>query len=95
MTLTELARTMRKNHKFKFLTAHAVGSDAYLVNAYTSKPLFSRKYKVWCKRFGKKYRCSNVIEAVANFDELDLSEYKKKDGKINFSRCIVEVKNDC
>ena len=87
MTLTELARELRKLFKFKYLTAHRSGVELFL-RMYAKEPSYFKTYSVWGE-------ADAVFFPIAVSEDLrvdiDLSEYKDADGNIDYSKCIVEV----
>ena len=89
LTLTELARELRKIFKFKYLTVEMAIYNPYFC-LWTERPYWNGKY--WgAKEDGQKHMVTDFLsfEIVAS---IDLSEYKDADGNIDYSKCIVEVK---
>ena len=86
MTLTELARELRKLFKFKYLTYSNEyeedeiclfqGRVAYVDGAWNDQP---------------PYAMAMVIDPDLLSAKLDLSEYADENGEIDYSKCIVEV----
>ena len=85
LTLTELAGELRKLFEFKYLT---VTDDWPMptVMMWSKKPEYDRGWNIV---FSSSYLGSFNYWAVRN---IDLSEYKDADGNIDYSKCIVEVK---
>lgn len=87
MTLTELARELRKIFRFKYLTAHRSGVELFL-RMYAKKPSYFKTYNVWGN-------ADAVFFPIAVSEDLridlDLSEYADEHGEIDYSKCIVEV----
>ena len=85
MTLTELARELRKIFKFRYLTV----DDSRCIYAWRGKkPRYLEEEKYWT---GNSSEISIVLETWAHEVDLDLSEYRDADGNIDYSKCIVEV----
>lgn len=85
MKLSELANELRKIFKFKYLTADAL--EGKYVALWTAKPFFTG-YE-W--RFTQEACCVADIR-FHRIPVVDLSEYADKAGNIDYSKCIVEVK---
>ena len=84
ITLTELAQELRKIFRFRYLTAEA--QLGKIVALWTDKPFFTGYG--WC--FTDEAKCVLDIR-FHHIPVLDLSEYKNKNGFIDYSKCIVEV----
>lgn len=87
LTLTELARELRKIFKFRYLTAHKSGVEIFL-RMYVKRPSFFNTYGVWGNENATFFPIA-VSEDLRV--DLNLSEYKDEDGTIDYSKCIVEV----
>ena len=88
MTLTELARELRKVFRFKYLTKDPIG-DIY---CWDGKPVYDAVESFWAS--GSRGGVTPVLEtwpSCSCVKPLDLSEYKNTDGNIDYSKCIVEV----
>lgn len=85
MTLTELARELRKIFKFRYLT---VSRNTNLLLIWKKKPAF-RGRREW--QLDGPVDQFLIIEPDFLSINLDLSEYKDADGNIDYSKCIVEV----
>lgn len=91
LTLTELAREMRRLFKFEYLTCEFYGgSKFYVISLWNGKPRW-RGCSWWL--------CDNCdliadIKLHMEFAEPDLSEYRGADGIIDYSKCILEVTDD-
>lgn len=91
LTLTELAREMRRLFKFEYLTCEFYGgSKFYFICFWNGKPRW---------RGGSWWLCDNCdligdIKLHMKFAEPNLSEYTDADGIIDYSKCIVEVSDD-
>ena len=91
MTLEELAQMLRKIFKFKYLTAEIVIYNTYFC-MWDQKPRWNGKY--WeAEEDGKKHIITDFL-AYEIVKELDLSEYKDENREIDYSKCIVEVRNE-
>ncbi len=90
LTLTELARELRKKCNFKYMTAESGLGDLSTAHLWSDKPYFDVA-KTWICTKGRMYGwlASDVFPFT-----LDLSEYRDADGNIDYSRCIVEVADD-
>lgn len=92
MTLEELAQDLRKIFKFKYLTLEHTG----YISLWKNRPKYSEDFtgsgKTW--RRGDDHICGLCAYLFPNsIDvELDLEEYKDAEGNIDYSKCIVEVK---
>ena len=89
LTLTELAREMRKLFEFDYVTVDANESITFWVR----KPLYISMCGLWER--------NTYLNSWDIFDidfssavNLDLSEYADESGEIDYSRCIVEVSDD-
>ena len=89
LTLTELAREMRKLFEFDYVTVDANESITFWVR----KPLYISMYGLWERNaYLDSWDIFNIdFSSAVN---LDLSEYKDADGNIDYSKCIVEVSDD-
>ncbi|MBO8469845.1 MAG: hypothetical protein IAA72_08690 [Spirochaetes bacterium] len=90
LTLNELAKELRKLFEFKYLTCDGCGDQRdYCI--WLDKPEYTRDGWI-------VYTISSVVNSLLLFEsyklaiQLDLSEYKDADGNIDYSKCIVEVK---
>lgn len=86
LTLTELAREMRKLFEFDYVTVDANESITFWVR----KPLYISMCGLWDRNaYLDSWDIFNIdFSSAVN---LDLSEYKDADGNIDYSKCIVEV----
>lgn len=91
MTLTELAKELRKSLRFKWLTLDHTG----YVTLWKSRPRYADypegTGKIWYR--GDSYiggMCAHIFPNAIN-TALALEEYADKNGKIDYSKCIVEV----
>ena len=92
MTLTELARELRKVFRFKYLTVFKYPRWEYAYIAlYGVKPSFLHRggLKEWS--FMGNSGGNVGFDAYNLSVDLDLSEYADADGEIDYSKCIVEV----
>lgn len=92
MTLTELARELRKIFGFGYLIAYGSELYGYRVRAYLLKPKYIPIGGFWFN----ETRGNDALLDISFSDlmcDLDLSEYEDEDGNIDYSRCIVEVKD--
>ena len=99
MTLTELARELRKIFDFKYLTC-----DMYeKIRMWRVRPEFRNQTSIFdCGswRIPRKQSHASREAALAEkhgfgrslVSPLDLSEYADEKGNIDYSKCIVEVK---
>lgn len=89
MTLTELARELRKLLNFGYVTLEGSLGDYYQLSLWQKKP----KFIDWCKSWSASYGGCVYGWLTTNClsTELDLSEYVDADGNIDYSKCIVEV----
>lgn len=93
MTLSEFAYELRKIFKFKYLTVSpdVCGCPMKIYCWASIRPAYNKKGRMWL--ISHEGSCT----IVSHFEEwnlensLDLSEYADKDGKIDYSKCIVEV----
>lgn len=91
MTLTELARELRKIFNFKYLTAFCDG-ERLLIELWSHKPSYVYDYGNWFWYFmpykmrGQACFCSEDLIADINLDE-----YMNSSSNIDYSKCIVEV----
>ena len=87
MTLTELAREMRKLFEFDYVTVDANESITFWVR----KPLYISMCGLWERNaYLDSWDIFNIdFSSAVN---LDLSEHKDENGNIDYSKCIVEVK---
>lgn len=89
ITLEELAYELRKIFKFKYLIVENIRYENDLtVWIYECLPVFEADKGLWYSDHGHDvgFFVSDLVK------HLDLSEYKDESGKIDFSKCIVEVK---
>ena len=106
MTLTELARELRKIFRFKYLTVdkdschypHPVIEIWDVYPEYKEIPTVKDEYwnpsqETRCWDHGN-YVYSGKFCLHSLTAELDLSEYADENGEIDYSRCIVEVSDD-
>lgn len=90
ITLSELALELRKTFNLDYLTAEHL-SESY-IRIWRGKPGWSLCAESW-------YYGKDGAREIAGFfqqdlvadEQLDLSEYKDKNGDIDYSKCIVEV----
>ena len=89
LTLTELAREMRKLFEFDYVTVDANESITFWVR----KPLYISMCGLWERNaYLDSWDIFNIdFSSAVN---LDLSEYKDAGGNIDYSKCIVEVSDD-
>lgn len=88
MTLTELAKKLRKIFRFKYLTVEIAIYNPYFC-LWTERPYWNGKY--WgAKEDGQKHLVTDFLDFEI-VESIDLSEYKEENGEIDYSRCIVEV----
>ena len=88
LTLTELAKKLRKIFGFKYLTASRSGVELFIV-MYRTKPEFNTIWKGW--DMGNPVAPCPIAASEDLRCDLDLSEYKDENGEIDYSKCIVEV----
>lgn len=91
MTLEELAQKLRKIFGFGYLVAYGSELYGYRVKAYLLKPKYIPIGGFWFN----ETRGNDALLDISFSDlmcDLDLSEYEDEDGNIDYSRCIVEVK---
>lgn len=91
LTLRELARELRKIFGFGYLVAYGSELYGYRVRAYLLKPKYIPIGGFWFN----ETRGNDALLDISFSDlmcDLDLSEYEDEDGNIDYSRCIVEVK---
>lgn len=82
LTLTELAYELGKLFHFKYLT---LDSENCLI--WDKEPFYAHS-KEWVSFEGVFFEVPIIL--IKN--NLDLSEYKDETGRIDYSKCIVEVK---
>ena len=89
LTLTELAREMRKLFEFDYVTVDANESITFWVR----KPLYISMCGLWERNaYLDSWDIFNIdFSSAVN---LDLSEYANENEEIDYSRCIVEVSDD-
>ena len=89
LTLTELAREMRKLFEFDYVTVDANESITFWVR----KPLYISMCGLWERNtYLNSWDIFNIdFSSAVN---LDLSEYINENGEIDYSKCIVEVADD-
>ena len=85
MTLTELAKKLRKILRFRWLTL----DKSRYITLWNRKPYWD-EYDSWSIGLDISHICYAVVPP-AMYGSLDLSEYAGKNGHINYSKCIVEV----
>ena len=91
MTLTELARELRKIFRFKYLTVEIAIYNPYFC-LWRERPYWNGKY--WgAKEDGQKHLVTDFLDFEI-VESIDLSEYRDADGNIDYSKCIVEVTDD-
>ena len=86
LTLTELARKLRKIFRFKYLTCDGC-DDQRDFCIWLDKPEYTRDG--WTR-----YSPSEVVSLFESYllaIQIDLSEYSDENGNIDYSKCIVEV----
>ncbi len=86
LTLTELARELRKIFRFRYLTA---SEDWPLPTIIMWGGKVEYDGRGWNMIEPKSYYGSFNVSALCT--KLDLSEYKDENGNIDYSKCIVEV----
>ena len=96
LTLTELARELRKVFKFRYLTASFKTrwlEDCIGLDIFNNKPWFSSKDRCWVDT---EFFTRGMLVIPDNLlaCSLDLSEYADENGNIDYSKCIVEVSDD-
>lgn len=92
MTLSELAHELKTLIDFDYMTLHKNWCQKPVIFLWKGKPRYMQGCDNggWQRILGKSnFVCSIDSMAVIG---LDVSEYKTEDGIIDFSRCIVEVK---
>ena len=90
MTLTELAKELRKIFGFRYLVAQGSNLYGYGVKAFLLKPRYISSGKFWFSDIRGNDAMLDISFSDLMFD-LDLSEYRDADGNIDYSKCIVEV----
>ena len=91
LTLTELARELRKIFKFKYLTV-AYDGERLHIELWSHKPSYVYEHGNWFWYFmpykirGQAYFCSEDL-----IDDINLDEYMISSSSVDYSRCIVEV----
>ena len=93
MKLTELANELRKIFKFKYLTVERSFGRLYFAG-WTRKPHWRGEtgYMFWYrKKDNYAFLALNFFNTFLE-EEIDLSEYADEDGDIDYSKCIVEVR---
>lgn len=85
MTLTELAKKLRKILRFRWLTL----DKSRYITLWNRKPYWD-EYDSWSIGLDISHICYAVVPP-AMCGSLDLSEYTGKNGRIVYSECIVEV----
>lgn len=88
MTLTELARELRRMFDFEYLTCEILcGCRVYIISLWNGKPRWKGSSWWWCDG------CNLIVDIklYMKFIDLDLFEYNDADGIIDYSKCIVEV----
>lgn len=92
MTLTELAKELRKIFQFNWLTYDRRSDDWYVINLWKCKPVY--KNEMWVPK-ANEHRWQQPIyrESLRTDIELDLSEYPSMPitNLPDYSKCIVEV----
>lgn len=100
MTLTELARVLRKLFGFKYLTLDAfvhygdiIGPN--IITLWVVEPYYDDEDKQFEFLWNQDRKTGAIFDIpVSSLSvNLDLSEYKDADGNIDYSKCIVEVEN--
>lgn len=87
LTLTELAHELRKISDFIYLTCEKETYCLYAkVTLHWDKPEWSAPF--W---YAGNENQETAGELMINPSRLDLSEYADENGKIDYSKCIVEV----
>ena len=86
ITLTELAKELRKLFRFKYLT---VSEDWPLPTIIMWGGKVEYDGRGWNMIAPKSYYGSFNVSALCS--NLDLSEYTDENGNIDYSKCIVEV----
>lgn len=93
MTLTELAKRLRKIFRFKYLTVSPdfCGCPAEIYCWTSIRPAYNAKGSMWIisQEGSQTIACS--FEGWHLETSLDLSEYADEHGEVDYSRCIVEV----
>ena len=99
MTLTELAKELRKTFKFRYL---AYGEMFYWGRSHNVLWISGKPLTLVVRDEGGEgvpcyiyeWEGEDIIETFSKDDlvyPLDLSEYADEDGEIDYSKCIVEV----
>ena len=97
LTLTELARELRKIFKFRYLTLDAVddGDCAYpdVITLWVDEPYYESSDKQFELQwnYDKKSGAIIMIPISSLQIDIDLSEYADENGNIDYSKCIVDV----
>lgn len=92
LTLTELAREMRKLFDFRWLTVDE-GKEIQLWVCFSEDdPPEFYEDGCWYSDSPMTDELCSILPSMGLFAiDLDLSEYKDADGNIDYSKCIVEV----
>ena len=89
LTLAELSIELSKVCKFSYMTLEGALGDYYQLSFWQKKPQFVNWCKSWTAPYGGRVYGWLVTDCL-NVN-LDLSEYVDENGKIEYSKCIVEV----
>ena len=94
MTLNELARKLREVFNCNYVTVeYNHGLQQIVICLWRkngpSSPVFNKKEMGWFNRGDSPFEFT-INEKSLRID-LNLSEYRDADGKIDYSKCIVEV----
>lgn len=93
MTLTELAKELKKTFKFRYLTVSPdICGCPMEIYCWTSiRPTYNAKGRMWIISQEGSQTIMSSFEAWHLEKSLDLSEYADENGNVDYSRCIVEV----
>lgn len=90
-TIMRLARELRKIFRFKYLTLSDYKHKGIVtINCWMHKPYFKEDDCTWGSQYSFELLLSFDVGALAC--TLDFSNYWNTDGRIDYSKCIVEVK---
>lgn len=91
LTLTELARELKKIFKFRWLTLDYTG----YITLWNKRPKYTAGWKesekTWQRGNDPLCDMSGYIFPNAVGGALDLEEYADEHGEIDYSKCIVEM----
>lgn len=89
LTLKGLVQKLRRMFDFEYLTCEILGGcRVYVISLWNGKPRWEGGSWWWCDG------CDLIVDIklYMKFFDLDLFEYNDADGIIDYSKCIVEVK---